>query len=86
MTSEPQDIAAGQRVMAIPLRLAINDYVDDPDAACFGLSDAPWSVRLAAKLLREVAKGAASPWAAYLQVNFFVLHGCADGGGGSACG
>ena len=29
---------------------------------------APWSVRLSAKLLREVAAGPASPWWPYLQV------------------
>lgn len=29
---------------------------------------APWSVRLAAKLLREKSRGAGSPWSAYLAI------------------
>lgn len=63
-----QPIAAGQRLLALPLRLALTDYAGDPDAAAVGLEDAPWAVRLAAKLLREVQQGPASQWAPYLQV------------------
>lgn len=63
-----QPIAAGQQLLAVPLRLALTDYAGDPDAAAFGLEDAPWAMRLAAKLLRELQQGPASQWAPYLQV------------------
>lgn len=63
-----QAIAAGQQLAAVPLRLALTDYAGDPEAAAFGLKQAPWVVRLAAKLLREVQLGPASQWAPYLQV------------------
>ena len=110
-----QDIAAGEQVITIPLRLALMDSPDDPEAASFGLQvqlqssylhnphtpcglgsrsdfvamaslrdasprlatmmcvsgpqDAPWGVRLASKLLRELAKGEESRWVPYLQVS-----------------
>ncbi len=52
----------------MPLRLGIVDWAEDPDAAVRGLSGAPWSVRLAAKLLREVALGEDSYWTPYIKV------------------
>ena len=63
-----QPIAAGQLLLSVPLRLALTDYEGDPDAVAHGLAGAPWAVRLAAKLLREVHLGPASQWAPYLQV------------------
>jgi hypothetical protein len=63
-----QFITSGQQLLAVPLRLALKDYADDPEAAAHGLADAPWAVRLAAKLLREMHLGPASQWAPYLQV------------------
>lgn len=51
----------------MPLRLVLTDYAGDPKAAAHGLGDAPWAVRLATQLLREVQLGAASQWAPYLQ-------------------
>ena len=70
-----QDIAEGQRLLTVPLRLAIVDYADDPEAEAFGLTSAPWAVRLAVKLLRERAAGADSPWAPYIQVRWHFLCG-----------
>ena len=63
-----QSIASGQQLLAVPLRLALKDYAGDPEAAAHGLAGAPWAVRLAAKLLREMHLGPASQWAPYLQV------------------
>ena len=39
-----------------------------PPLRATACQDAPWSVRLAAKLLREVARGSSSPWFHYVQV------------------
>jgi hypothetical protein len=64
-----QSITSGQQLLAVPLRLALKDYADDPEAAAHSLADAPWAVRLAAKLLREMRSGPASQWAPYLQVS-----------------
>jgi len=50
----------------IPLRLAITDNPDDEESNTFVGKDAPWSVRLACKLLRLKSQGAASPWSPYL--------------------
>jgi hypothetical protein len=49
----------------VPLRLALVD-VDGDKEDVFSYDDAPWSVRLACKLLRERAKGPASPWSHYI--------------------
>ena len=114
-----QDVAAGEQVTAIPLRLALMDSPDDHEAASCGIQarlqssylhishtpcnlglrsdfaamislrnasprhatmmcvsgpqDAPWSVRLASKLLRELARGDESRWAPYLQVSSYKL-------------
>ena len=70
-----QSIASGQQLLAVPLRLALKDYADDPEAAAHCLADAPWAVRLAAKLLRELQLGPASQWAPYLQVS---THSCSS--------
>jgi hypothetical protein len=45
--------------------LALVD-VDGDKEDVFSYDDAPWSVRLACKLLRERAKGPASPWSHYI--------------------
>lgn len=71
-----QPIASGQQLLAVPLRLALKDYADDPEAAAHGLEDAPWAVRLAAKLLRELQPGPASQWAPYLQVSDSLAGWC----------
>ena len=63
-----QDIKAGSVVLHLPLRLAITDHTEDKDSNALVYEDAPWSVRLACKLLREKAKGSSSPWHPYLQV------------------
>ncbi len=65
-----QPVPAGQLLLAVPLRLGVAVFPDDldGDAEAHGLADAPWEVRLAAKVLREVQLGAASSWAPYLQV------------------
>ncbi|KAK9805479.1 hypothetical protein WJX72_000563 [[Myrmecia] bisecta] len=69
------DIPKGQVIMRVPLRLALVDHEDDLEAKAALYAEAPWSVRLAAKLLRELAKGHESPWAAYLQVLPAVVDG-----------
>jgi hypothetical protein len=60
---------AGEALLKVPLRLAIVDYpggaVDDTDHPP-PFEGAPWSARLAARLLRLRAAGAASPWAPYV--------------------
>lgn len=71
-----QSIASGQQLLAVPLRLALKDYAGDPEAAAHGLADAPWAVRLAAKLLREMHLGPASQWAPYLQVLDTLVQRC----------
>ena len=63
-------------MLMIPLYMAITDYPDNPDATArrYGMADAPWAVRLAARLLRELHrgpplyKGPTSHWAPYMQV------------------
>jgi hypothetical protein len=50
----------------IPLRLAITDDPDDGESNTLVGKDAPWSVRLACKLLRLKSQGPASPWYPYL--------------------
>ena len=52
----------------MPLRLAITDHPSDEESNTLVYQGAPWSVRLAAKLLRMRRAGVASPWHAYLQV------------------
>ncbi|KAL0050877.1 hypothetical protein WJX82_009288 [Trebouxia sp. C0006] len=63
-----QDIKAGTVLLHLPLRLAITDHPADPESNEVMFEDAPWSLRLACKLLREKAKGSASPYHPYLQV------------------
>ncbi|KAL3147314.1 hypothetical protein ABBQ32_002799 [Trebouxia sp. C0010 RCD-2024] len=63
-----QDIEAGTTVLHLPLRLAITDHTQDQESNDLVYEDVPWSLRLACKLLREKAKGSASPWHPYLQV------------------
>jgi hypothetical protein len=50
----------------IPLRLAITDDPDDEESNTLVGKDAPWSVRLACKLLRLRSQGPNSPWSPYL--------------------
>jgi hypothetical protein len=62
---------AGEALLKVPLRLAIADYpggnstADDADNPP-PFEGAPWSARLAARLLRLRAAGVASPWAPYI--------------------
>lgn len=54
--------AKGDPLLVVPLRLALVD-----DGGGGGSYDgAPWSVRLASRLLRELGMGAQSPWSAYV--------------------
>ena len=62
-----QDIKAGTVVLHLPLRLAITDHTEDKTSNDLVYEDAPWSLRLACKLLREKARGSSSPWHPYLQ-------------------
>ena len=63
-----QAVPAGQVLLRVPLHLALTDHADDKEGHELTYEGAPWSVRLAAKLLKERAKGSDSPWAPYLQV------------------
>jgi hypothetical protein len=59
-------VAAGAAVLKVPLRLAITDDPDDEESNALVYEGAPWSVRLAARLLRLEAAGADCPWLPYL--------------------
>ena len=50
----------------VPLRIALTDHTADAESNELLAADAPWSARLAARLLRERAKGASSPYSAYI--------------------
>eukprot|EP00798_Chlamydomonas_sp_ICE-L_P001034 gene1034-3895_t len=63
-----KEIAAGDVLLRIPLRMALIDFPEDEATNKLMYDGAPWSVRLAAKLLREVEKGVDSPWLPYLLV------------------
>ncbi|KAG2446144.1 hypothetical protein HXX76_000741 [Chlamydomonas incerta] len=66
MCEEP--IATGEVVLEVPLRLALTDHPGDEESNQLMYEGAPWSVRLACKLLRHKAAGASSPWSAYVRV------------------
>ncbi len=53
----------------VPLRLALTDHADDEESNALLGHGAHWATRLAARLLRHKAAGAASPWAAYIRVS-----------------
>ena len=50
------DFGQGETLLIVPLRLAIADHADDEESNRLVYPGAPWSVRLACKLLREKAK------------------------------
>ncbi|GAB4820987.1 hypothetical protein N2152v2_008033 [Parachlorella kessleri] len=58
----------GETLLRVPLRLALSDHPSDEDSNALVYQGAPWSVRLAAKLLRLRRTGATCPWHPYLQV------------------
>ncbi|GMH33156.1 hypothetical protein BSKO_00990 [Bryopsis sp. KO-2023] len=60
-------IAKDELVVRLPLRLAIVDVTDDLDDGVEFYEGAPWSVRLACKLLRLKSEGFQCPWYPYLQ-------------------
>ena len=54
-------------MLRLPLEMGICDYQDGhPEDAWETMSNAPWGVRLACRLLQERAKGDDSEWAPYL--------------------
>ena len=71
-------IGANEVLLRVPLRLAITDHVDEDEeegteggvegqaGGWRALRDAPWSLRLAARLLELRAQGDSCPWAAYI--------------------
>jgi len=61
-------IKRGEVLLVVPLRLALTDFPEDEESNKLLYEDAPWSVRLSAKLLRQVTQGRQSPWYPYLQV------------------
>ncbi|KAK9835876.1 hypothetical protein WJX74_009976 [Apatococcus lobatus] len=62
-----QAIAEGEQLVRLPLRLALTDHPGDEESNQLVYEGAPWSVRLAAKLLREASKQDASPWFPFIQ-------------------
>ncbi len=60
-------MACGTVLLRVPLALALTDHAGDADSNARLYEGAPWSVRLAAKLLRERARGNASPWQPYVR-------------------
>ena len=50
------------------MRLALADYPGETESAQLLHKSAPWSARLAARLLREHAAGSESAWQPYLAV------------------
>lgn len=50
------DFLPGEVLATVPLRVALTDHPDDEESNALLYPDAPWSVRLACKLLRERAK------------------------------
>jgi hypothetical protein len=52
----------------VPLRLALADHPFDQESNQLLPSDAPWSARLACRLLREFTLGDTSLWAPYIKV------------------
>lgn len=88
-----QPIAKDTAVLKVPMHLAIADQTAEApagsgDSAPAGegpalYEGAPWSVRLAARLLQLRGEGAACPWYPYIQVLQTVAGraGCGGGGG-----
>ncbi|GIL72494.1 hypothetical protein Vretifemale_2854, partial [Volvox reticuliferus] len=66
MCEEP--VSKGDVVLEVPLRLALTDHSEDAESNQLLYPGAPWSVRLACKLLRHLAAGKRSPWAPYIKV------------------
>ncbi|GAB5356658.1 hypothetical protein AAMO2058_000308500, partial [Amorphochlora amoebiformis] len=60
-----RDIAKGQDILSIPAELTISVDPDQPDLTYSG---APWNVRLACRLLREMKNSDASEWAPYIKI------------------
>jgi hypothetical protein len=62
-------IEKGEALLVVPMRIALVDAAaapQQPDAAAPFYEGAPWSVRLASRLLRELNAGQRSPWAPYV--------------------
>lgn len=60
-------IKKSELIARLPLRLAITDYPEDEESNELVYAGAPWSVRLACKILRLKAQGQASPFYPYIQ-------------------
>mmetsp|Transcript_3417 Transcript_3417/g.9820 ORF Transcript_3417/g.9820 Transcript_3417/m.9820 type:complete len:533 (-) Transcript_3417:2061-3659(-) len=60
--------ATGAELLRIPLRIALTDHPEDKESNALLYTGAPWSIRLAAKILREKAKGPESVYQCYLNV------------------
>lgn len=57
-------ISKGEVLVRVPLRIAIADHAGDEETNLLVFPGAPWAVRLACKLLRELKRGPQSPWCA----------------------
>ncbi len=69
-----QDAAEGEALARVPLRLALTDHAGDEESDALLGRGGHWATRLAARLLRQRAAGAASPWAAYLRARAAPMH------------
>jgi len=80
VAARPVPASGGEPLLAVPLRLAIAHYAasapaaasppgspPSPDSPYCYYPGAPWSVRLASRLLREAGAGPRSPWSAYVR-------------------
>ncbi|CAD7696604.1 unnamed protein product [Ostreobium quekettii] len=63
-----KDVQCDEIVMRIPLSAGIIDYKEDEESNQLLYEGAPWSVRLACKLLRLKSNGGGSPWSPYISV------------------
>ena len=71
-----RDIAEGEPVLSLPLEMGICDYQDGhPPDSWETMSNAPWGVRLACRLLQERSKSDDSEWAPYLALLPDVVPG-----------
>ncbi|KAH7299329.1 hypothetical protein KP509_24G005700 [Ceratopteris richardii] len=60
------DLQAGEELLVIPLHYCITDKVPTDDI--WSLSEAPWEIRLALRLLQERSKSDGSMWYPYLKL------------------
>eukprot|EP00892_Ulva_mutabilis_P001471 jgi/Ulvmu1/11324/UM074_0039.1 len=63
-----KDMRKGKVIVQVPLRIALADHPFDQESNQLLSPEAPWSARLACRLLRESARGKDSQWLPYIKV------------------